>query len=69
MCVCMRVCVQAALDKFHKGNDVELLRCIAHAEFTHSLALNKEKANVRDPATIVAKQVPLPPPHQKQVLP
>jgi len=47
---------QATLDKFFQGNDAELLRCIAHAEYTHSLALNKSKSNVRDPATIVAKQ-------------
>jgi len=47
---------EAALDKFYKGNDAQLLLCIAHAEFTHSLASEKEKTNVRDPATIMAKQ-------------
>ena len=47
---------QAALEKFHQRNDNELLRCIAHAEYLHALAITKEKANVRDPATIIAKQ-------------
>ena len=47
---------QAALDKFYQGHDVDLLRFIAHAEYSHSLVIDKEKKNVRDPATISAKQ-------------
>ena len=30
------------------GNDVDLLRCIAHAEYTHSIVIGKEKAKVAD---------------------
>jgi hypothetical protein len=68
VCVCMYIYIHTHVHTYimytythtthahTQGNDVDLLRCIAHAEYTHSIVITKEKANVRDPATIVAKQ-------------
>jgi tetratricopeptide (TPR) repeat protein len=47
---------EATLHKFFKGTDVELLRCMAHAEFVHASAISKDKKNVRDPMSIIRKQ-------------